>query len=134
MRGKPKDAVGARFRIERIAQAADSLKAENTVVMDIGEVADFADYFVITTVASAPQMRAMSRRIHDVLREDGFRPVAPVEDDSPRWSILDYGDLVVHIFDPEARETYQLEDLWGDADAIPIREFLEDSARSASAG
>lgn len=137
---RTRDAAAAVARIGLIAEAADSLKAENTIVMNIGEVTDFADYFVITTVASAPQMRALTRRIHDALREGGHRTVTPMEDESPRWSVLDYGDIVVHIFDPEARRTYQLEELWGDVDAVPAGEFLAEAARadararSASAG
>ena len=99
----------------RIAEVMDGLKAENIIALDLRGVADLADFFLIATTRSVAQMRNIARRIQDNLKLEGIRPVAPIEDESPRWTILDYGDIVVHLFEKEAREHYQLEQVWGDA-------------------
>jgi ribosome-associated protein len=102
----------------RIAEIMDEMKNERIVALDLRGVADFTDCFVIASVFSASQRKATINRLLERLKPLSIRPVAPVEDESPRWAIVDYGDVVVHLFDPEARALYRLEDLWGDAQPI----------------
>lgn len=102
----------------RIAQIMDELKSEDIVTLDLRGVADVADCFVIATVNSAPQMKAVAWRIYEKLKAEGVTPVGPIEDESPRWNIIDYSDVVVHLFEADARKLYQLEQVWGDAEEL----------------
>lgn len=112
-------------RVGRIAQLADEIKGENIVVLDMRGVCDFADAFVIVTARSRTQMQAISRNITEKLREEGLRPISGDEPADARWMLIDYGDVIVHILDAEARAYYDLEALWGDAAAMPWQQLAE---------
>ncbi|MBI1785792.1 ribosome silencing factor, partial [Candidatus Sumerlaeota bacterium] len=109
-------------RVVQIAGIMDEGKAEEIAILDLRGVTDTADFFIIATVRARTQMRGITHKIYGQLKEEGFKPVAPIEDESPRWTIIDYGHIVVHLFDPEARKLYQLEQVWGDAGEIDWRE------------
>lgn len=102
-------------RVAQIAEILADLKAEDICALDLKGICDFTDFFVIATVRSAPQMRAAAEQIADRLKADGVRPFAPPDLESPNWSVLDYGHIVVHLFRAETRAHYRLEELWGDA-------------------
>jgi ribosome-associated protein len=111
-------------RAQRIAELLDDIKVERIVVLDLREVTDLADFFVIAAVRSSAQMQGVAARVHETLKAEGLRPFVPVEGESSRWTILDYGDVVVHLFDEPTRELYQLEQVWGDAARYPWRDAL----------
>lgn len=96
------------------AQVADSKKAEDILVLKVGELTYVADFFVICTARNPIQARTITEEILRRTREDGFVPVG-VEGEGTDWVLLDYADVVVHIFSEEARRLYDLELLWGDA-------------------
>jgi ribosome-associated protein len=112
-------------RVQRIAQILDDLKSEEILALDLRGVADYADFFLIATMRSRPQMRAACVRISETLKAEGARPFSPPEDESPNWTILDYGDVVVHLFTPDARQHYALEQIWGDAGEFDWRNGAE---------
>lgn len=94
-------------------------QAENLVILDLRPVTPMADYFVIGTAGSTRQMRAVVEAVVDALRETmGLRPT-PVEG-APEsgWMLVDYGGLIVHVFDPERREYYSLETMWTGAPLV----------------
>lgn len=97
--------------------AALSKKALDVTVMDLREISGEVDYFVLATGESDLQIRAIVDAIVDRLRTDGGeRPVhREGQPGTSRWIVLDYFDLVVHVFDRELRAHYDLERLWGDA-------------------
>ena len=115
----------------RAATAALNKHAEGVVVMDLRQLSSVADFFVVATAASRPQMRAITEAIEDTFKRSGER-VGHVEGvNNPRaakaklgdglsWVLMDCGDVIVHLFDPPARTFYQLERLWGDAPRIPV--------------
>lgn len=111
----PAPADDAPSRARRIAALLDDQKAEDIVILDLRGVADFADFFVIATARSTSHMRAAAHRLAEALRADRVRPFTPIEDESPNWTVMDYGDVIVHLFEPATREVYRLEDLWADA-------------------
>lgn len=115
----------AEARIRVIVDTLESLKAVDITILDLRGIADFADYFVIATATSSTQMAAIIRRVYDALKAEGSLPYSPIEDESPRWSILDYGDVILHLFEQETREHYQLEQAWGDADVLPLDRLPE---------
>lgn len=109
-------------RIGRISAILDDLKAEHIIALDLRGVANFADGFVIATARSTTHMQSLVHNLDDKLRLDGLRPINSPDAVSPRsetrWAVLDYGDIVVHLFTPEARAYYDLESLWGDAATV----------------
>ena len=111
------------------ARAADAKKAHDIVILDVGEIMGIVESFVIT---SAPNSRLVRAIVDEVERElfertgDKPRAVEGLRDAS--WVLLDYGDLVVHVFLTETREYYDLERLWGDVARVP----WADSASAAS--
>lgn len=99
----------------RIAEILDGLKAENIVALDLRGISDIADFFVIATVKSMTQMKAALVLIDEQLRAEGVYPLIKPQLDSPHWDAMDYGPIIVHLFDEETRKHYGLEELWGDA-------------------
>ncbi len=103
------------------AQIAADNRGQDVLVLDLRELTPVFDYFVIATGSSKRQLHAISEEIDRVFEtEMGQRRIGIEGYTEGRWLLLDYGDIVVHIFDPEAREYYSLEQLWGDAKKIEL--------------
>jgi ribosome-associated protein len=103
-----------------VAAAADK-KAVDIVILDLRDISTFTDYFVICSATSEPQLKAISGSVRDQIRERfGRKPLS--EDGYPvsQWIILDYGDVIVHLFQGEKRQFYALENLWSDAKRIEL--------------
>jgi ribosome-associated protein len=103
---------------ERVAlgvAAALDKKAADLVVLKIADISGFADYFVICHGSSDRQVRAISDEIQERLRESGHRPISIEGETKANWILVDYGDVVFHVFLEERRRYYGLERLWGDA-------------------
>ena len=90
-------------------------KAEDIVVLDLRNIAEFTDYFMIATGTSDVQVKAIADHVRDELKKDSVRPEHLEGFRGGRWVLMDYVNFVVHVFLPQAREFYQLERLWGDA-------------------
>ena len=84
-------------------------------MIDVGERIRVADYFVVVTGTSRPHVKALFNELHVRLKAAGERHLPAEGSDLGWWVLLDYGDVVVHIFHSEARAHYALEELWGDA-------------------
>ena len=97
-----------------IAETAKEKKAEDIVLVDVSRVSAFCDYFIIMTANNTRQVKAISDEIEDKLEEEGYRLWHREGGRESSWLLLDFGNCVVHIFDPEARRFYGLESLWGD--------------------
>ena len=93
-------------------------QAEEITLLDISEVASFADYFIIATATNARQMRAVVSTLTKELRGDGVRPSHQEGESDSGWVLLDYGSIIVHLFSPELRERYNLEELWREAKQV----------------
>ena len=100
------------------ARTADEIKADDVVILEITKLCGFADFFVIATCATRLQMRALMHKIHEVGKEMGRRELGIEGEHSDNWMLLDHGDVIVHLFNPEARNHYDLERLWGDAPRV----------------
>ncbi len=94
------------------ARAADERKASDTVVLDLRERSPLADFFVVTSGTSTPHLRAIAEHVEQALDAAGARTPRREGGDGARWILLDYGDVVVHIFHHAEREFYSLESLW----------------------
>jgi ribosome-associated protein len=100
------------------ARIASDDKSEDVVVLDLRGRSNVADYFVIATGSSDRQMAAVADHIEDYARKLGQKPFGGKRLDSDVWILLDYVDVVVHLFDRDRRQYYDLELLWGDAPKI----------------
>lgn len=103
-----------------ISQAADSKKAENITVLDMKKVAGFTDYFVICHGTSDAQVKAISDAIEDELLKHNIKYWHREGYENRQWILLDYIDVVCHIFNQTQRNYYNLERLWADADVEKI--------------
>lgn len=102
-------------QLATIRAALEDKKAADVVALDLTGVSDTLDYFVIASATSQPQLQALERNVAERMREThGVRP-ASVEGPSPRWVLLNFGPIIVHLMTPEARSFYDLEGLWADA-------------------
>jgi ribosome-associated protein len=106
-------------------KCADDKKAENIVTLDLREIASFAEFFVIASGTNQRQVQAIADEINEQLKKHAnVRPVRVEGYGTGEWVLLDYGDFVVHIFDKDSREFYDLERLWRDATRVDLpREF-----------
>lgn len=116
-------------KAQLIVDAALELKAEQIVVLDMREVSAFADTFVIASGRSDRHVRSVADAIVKALRDSGEPPLGVEGQDEGRWVLIDANDSIVHVFDPETREAFDLERLWSDAptlDLVPATEVGDD--------
>jgi ribosome-associated protein len=107
--------------------AADAKKAGDLVVLDISGIASFASFFLLCTGDSSRQMQAIADEIEQRLRASGIKPSHVEGYKNAEWILMDYLDLVVHIFSKQARVYYDLERLWRDGKRLDASKFLEGS-------
>ncbi|TAK53255.1 MAG: ribosome silencing factor [Bacteroidetes bacterium] len=112
-----------------MAQFALSKKASDVIIMDVRDVTDVADYFVVCSADSDTQVKAVSDAIMDGMESLGSAPWHREGVSNKQWVVLDYVDIVVHVFLKEMRKFYSLEKLWGDASIEPV----EDKPKSTRA-
>ena len=96
------------------AQAADEKKATDILVQDVAELVGETDFFVIVTASNSRQVNSI------VDAKGGVKPFHIEGTQDGSWSLLDYGQIVVHVFQPETREYYRLEELWNDAPVLDL--------------
>ena len=105
------------------AAAAADKKAENPVLLDLRGVSGFTDFFLICSGSSEPQLKAISSSIRESLREKfDQRPLAEDGYPASQWVVLDYGDVICHLFYGEKRGYYDLENLWSDAKRVTLED------------
>lgn len=107
---------------EIAVQAAQSRKAEDIVILNIGASSSFTDYFVICTGTNPRQVQAIADSIETSLKGEGVRPIGVEGYKSAEWVLMDYGDFVIHVFSPTSRQFYDLGRLWRNAPRIPVPE------------
>ena len=120
-RKKTAPADPLRSRVDRIRAALDAKKGENVVVLRIADVSSVADYMVLCSGLNNPHLRALADEVAKQLRLE-TPPVAAhrrAGSADSGWIVLDYVDVVVHLFTPQMRGYYALEQLWKDAPAVP---------------
>jgi len=101
--------------VRRAVEAALERKAHDVTVLDLRGISSATDFFVVASGTSDVQVKAIAEHVLDELRKEGERADHVEGLTGGRWVLLDYIDLVVHVFHPQARAFYQLENLWGDA-------------------
>lgn len=105
--------------IQVIVDALDDKRAVNLVVLDLRSVSDSLEYFVIASGESSLQLKALEESVRERMKANKQLP-SGVEGPSERWVLVDYPGVVVHLMSPEAREFYDLEGLWADAERLEV--------------
>ncbi len=102
----------------KAAGAAEDKKASDVQILDVRELTVIADYFLICSGSSDTQVKAIARAVEDSLSEEGLHPQKVAGKQEARWILMDYADVIIHIFHDEERKFYELERLWADAEKI----------------
>ena len=104
----------------RLAEIASDKKARDIRVLDLRGVAGYTDYFVICSGGTERQTKAIHDAVYEEMKRDGVLPRSVEGAREARWILMDYLDAVVHVFTPEARGFYRLEQLWGEVPARSV--------------
>ena len=104
-------------------QALEDKKAEDIRVIDISEVSVLADYFIIAGGSNKTQMQTLCDNVQEVLGRAGYQEKQTEGYNTANWILMDFGDVIVHIFDRENRLLYDLERIWRDGKQIDAQEF-----------
>ena len=112
-------------KLEIIVKALDSKKAEDIKVIKVGDLTVIADYFVIADGTSSTQTKALADEAEYKMQENGVVPNRVQGNNGSNWVIIDYGDIVVHVFSKEQRDFYNLERLWRDGEDIGISDWVK---------
>ena len=102
----------------RAARTAADNKGQDVVVLDMHGLTPLFDYFVIATGTSRRQIHTLAEEIDEALRGVGDTRMGIEGYEASKWVVQDYGDVVVHVFDPDTRDYYKLEELWADAPKV----------------
>ncbi len=121
----------ARALAMAILEAAWSKNAFGTRVLDVSRVASFTDIFVILSGRSDRHVLAIADAIETGMKEKGVRPIGVEGRRAGTWVLLDYGDVIVHVFETATRDFYDLERLWSDAEEVAVTEppWVQEFAR-----
>jgi ribosome-associated protein len=114
--------LDSKLLADRITELIFNKKGLDVKVLDIRKVTTMADYFIICSADSDTQVRAIADEVEKSLRDDGVKCWHREGYQSLNWVLIDYIDVVVHIFTKNAREFYNLEKLWGDAEITEVQD------------
>ena len=103
-------------------KALDDKFGEDIKIIDLRGVSTLADYFIITNGNSDAQVKALADEVAEKLAKAGLVMKSSEGYSSASWILLDFGDIIVHVFDKASREFYNLERIWGDAQTVPVGE------------
>lgn len=102
----------------KAVEAASEKQASDIVLLDVDRICSFASYFVICSGESARQITAIHESVEEALKKEGLKPHHREGDLDSGWLLIDFGDVIVHIFAPTERDYYQLDELW--SQAVPV--------------
>ena len=103
------------------AEIAEDKKAIDVIILDVRNLTAIANYFVVATAQSTPQINAISAEIEKIFKEQNIRPLRRDGISSSTWRVIDYGGIIIHIMSLEMKESYKLETLWDKAKRVEIK-------------
>ena len=123
---KPKKSTiyptGSPIHAQHISELMLEKKAQDILIMDVRTITTLTDYFVICTSESDPQTRAITNHINDRMKETGIKSWHTEGYQNLEWVLIDFVNIVVHIFSKEARKYYEFERLWADGNIIHVKD------------
>ncbi len=120
-RASAEDRAKARELALTVADALDDAKCEDIIVLGVHEFSQITDFIVIASGASERQLRSAAHRAMDAGEEIGHTPFNREGEHTVGWVVIDFIDVMVHLFEPHTRALYDLEMLWGDAERVPFQ-------------
>lgn len=114
-----------REELEIAVKALDSRKAKNITALKVEDLTILANYFIIASATSTTQVKALADEVEYQLGEKGVKPKSIEGYQSQTWIVLDYYDIIVHVFLEETRDFYQLERLWADGTPVDISDLVK---------
>mgnify|MGYP000295754888 FL=1 len=123
------DNISQNEKLSTIVKALDSKRAEDIRIIEIGDLTIVADYFVIANGTSSTQTKALAEEVEFKMSQLGIEPNRTEGYQGATWVVLDYGDIIVHVFYKETRDHYNLERLWSDGNDIDVKQFLPDETQ-----
>lgn len=105
---------------KKIVRILDSKKGLDIVGVDIHELTTIGDYFILVTGTSSPHVKALAEEVEDTLAKEGLEPRRIEGAQSATWILMDYQDVILHIFTKETRDFYNMERLWSDAPRLDL--------------
>ncbi len=113
----------------KIVSVLAKRKTEDIKVLDISSLTTIADYFVICSGTSSTQIKSLAGEVEEKLREEDIMLYSKEGFGDASWILLDYSSVVVHIFNPEQREFYGIENLWSDGNKVDISDIIEECSK-----
>lgn len=120
--------ITSREKALKIAKFLDNKKASDIKILELKDLTIITDYFVICSSESTIQVKSFTEYIKEQMEMEGFKPFNIEGLKYAHWVLIDYGDVIVHIFLEETRHYYDLERLWLDAPRIPFQPSIEDKS------
>ncbi len=114
-------------KLDIICKAISSKKGVQIRILTVAELTSIADYFVLSTVRNPKQAQAAAEEVETKMKESGEYPLRLEGMREGNWVLLDFSDIIVHIFTDEERRRYELDQLWGEAPVIEYHDHAEDS-------
>jgi ribosome-associated protein len=105
-------------KLELIREALDERKALDVNVLDVAALTQMTDYMVVCSGTSSIHIRAIAERVNEVMKDQGIKGTRMEGITEARWVLMDFGDVVLHVFDPEDREFYRLEEFWKNKEPV----------------
>jgi ribosome-associated protein len=118
---KTKTVVEARALADKAASLLFAKKAEDLVLLDLRGLSSLTDFYLICTCQNEAQMRGVLHGVAKALSKEGIKALRSEYHGGVRWAVLDYGDLIIHLFEKDTRSYYSLERLWADAKATRLK-------------
>lgn len=97
---------------DKVIDLLDTMKAENVQTFNVTEMTSVTDYMIVSSGTSNRHVRSIAAHVLEGLREEGIRPLGSEGEEHGEWVLIDYGDVVLHVMQPQTRDFYQLEKLW----------------------
>lgn len=113
-------------KLKKIVQVLDQKKAEDIEVLGISDLTILADYFVIANGTSTTHTKTLADEVEYQLSQAGVKPTRTEGHNGSNWIVIDYSDIIVHVFYKDTREFYQLERLWADGEHIDISDMISE--------
>ena len=117
---KAEGRVSAEELARRLATIADAKQGEDITALEVGDLVGYTDYLVLVTARNERLAKAIHDEVHAQLKRDGMLPARAEGIGESRWILLDYLDAVLHVFVPETRDLYRLDQLWGEAPRLEL--------------
>lgn len=118
---KTKTVVEPQALADKAAALLFAKKVEDLVLLDLRGLSSLTDFYLICTCQNEAQMRAVLHNVYKTLSKEGIKALRSEYHGGVRWAVLDYGDLIVHLFEKDTRSYYSLERLWADAKATKLK-------------